>query len=312
MENGALVVGTGAHAGAAGARAVDAARPASKECSEEIGRLSPGDFDALVLERVAARERQAASRASVIRVQASQRAADVRAWPMGRACPLGRLREAWVVHRHGLARVAESGAAAAGPPRAEIGRLVRHAIALYEAHAEHRPPGWPTTGPAALCALATQGHANWLAGDVARLQTLARAMRATALVHDADRLAGARTRAMRRAAPREGRIAFRTLRPRLETAEQRRERVRDAVLLAGGDPAAWPNAGLALDHIPTLRAARPGDPQLVERDGYAELDGVGARSARYRAELTCGHWQLPPHWTTPHDPPPSPKEASTA
>jgi hypothetical protein len=311
MKHGAFVAGTGAHAEVASARAAVAARPAPNESSEEIGRLPPGDFDALVLRRVAARQRQAAWRTSEIRVQASQRAADVRAWPAGRACPLGRLREAWVVHRYGLARVTDSGAAAAGAKRPAVDRLVRRAIALYEAHAEHRPPGWPTGGAAALCALAAQGHANWLAGDVARLLTLARAMRATALEHDADRLAGARTRAMWRAAPREGRIAFRTLRPRLETAEQRRHRVRDAVLLAGGNPAAWPNAGLALDHIPTLRAARPGNPQLVDRDSYAELDGFGARAARYRAELTCGHWRLPPHWTTPPDPSLNPKEAST-
>ncbi len=162
-----------------------------------------------------------------------------------------------------------------------------------------------------MCTLATQGRADWLAGDVARLLTLASAMRATALEHDADRLALARLRAARRAAPPEGRIAFRVTRPRLETAEQRRARVRDVVLLAGGNPAGWPNAELALDHIPALRAARASDPQLVDRDGYAELDGVGARAARFRAELTRGHWRLPPHWTTTPNPPPSPKEAST-
>ncbi len=215
------------------------------------------------------------------------------------------------MHRYGLARVAESGAAAAGPKRPALDRLIRRAIALYEAHADHRPPGWPTSGAGALCALAAQGRADWLAGDVARLLILARAVRAAALEHDADRLARTRTRAMRRAAPREGRIAFRTLRPRVETAGQRRHRVRDAVLLTGGNPAAWPNAELALDHIPALRAARVSEPQLVDGDCYAELDGVGARGARYRAELTRGHWQLPPHWTTTPDPPPGPKEACT-
>jgi hypothetical protein len=303
MKNGALIERTGADA--AGARATVAARPALKERSEETGRVPPGDFDALVLRRVAARERKAAWRASAIRAQASQRAADVTAWPAGRACPLGRLREAWVVHRYGLARVAESGAATAGPTRPPVGQLARRAIALYEAHAEQRPPGWPTNGPAALCALATQRRADWLAGDVARLLTLASAMRATALEHDADRLARARSRAASRRTPPEGRIAFRTLRPRLETAEQRRQRVRDAVLLTGGNPAAWPNAELALDHIPTLRAARVSDPQLVDRDSCAELDGVGARAARYRAQLTHGHWQLPPDWTTTPTPPPA-------
>jgi hypothetical protein len=177
MENEALVERTGAHADAAAARATVAARPAAKGCSEEIGRLPPGDFDALVLRRVAARERQAAWRASVIRSQASRRAAEVRAWSAGRPCPLGRLREAWVVHRYGLARVAESGAAAAGPTRPALSQLVRRGIALYETHAECRPPAWPTSGAAALCALAAQRRADRLAGDVARLLMLAKAMR---------------------------------------------------------------------------------------------------------------------------------------
>ncbi len=215
------------------------------------------------------------------------------------------------MHRYGLARVAESGAAAAGPNRPALHRLVRRAIELYEAHAEHRPPGWPTSGAAALCALAARGRADWLAGDVARLLVLAKAMRATALEHDHARLHRARERAARRKAPPEARIAFRTLPPRLETAEQRRQRVRDAVLLAGGNPAGWPNADLALEHVPALRAAHGCDPQLIDRDRYAELDGVGARAQRYRTELTRGDWQLPPDWTTTAHQHPDPKEATT-
>jgi hypothetical protein len=221
------------------------------------------------------------------------------------------LREAWVVHRYGLARVAQCGAAAAGPKRPAVDLLVGRAIALYEAHAEQRPPGWPTGGAAALCVLAAQGRADWLAGDVARLLMLAKAMRATALEHDADRLGRARSRAAKRQAPPKSPIAFRTLRPRFESAEQRRQRVRDAVLLAGANPAAWPNAELALDHLPALCAARASGPQLIDRDSYAELDGVGARVTRYRAELARGDWQLPPHWTTPPDPTTNPQEATT-
>ena len=87
--------------------------------------------------------------------------------------------------------------------------------------------------------------------------------------------------------------------------------MRDAVLLAGGDPAAWPNAALALDHLPALRAARVSGPQLIDRDSYAELDGVGARATRYRAELARGDWQLPPRQTATPDPPTNPQEALT-
>ena len=215
------------------------------------------------------------------------------------------------MHRYGLARVAESGAAAAGPNRPALGRLVRRAIGLYESHAEHRPRGWPTSGAAALCALAGQGRADWLAGDVARLLALAKAMGATTYEHDAQRLRRARERAAKRKAPPEARIAFRTLPPRLETAEQRRQRVRDAVLLAGGNPAGWPNADLALEHILALRSARADEPRLVDRDRYSELDGVGARAQRYRTELTRGDWQLPPDCTTTADQPPGLKEAPT-
>jgi hypothetical protein len=60
------------------------ARPGQKECSEKIERLSPEDFDALVLRRVTARRQQAAWRVSEIRTQASERAAAVLDWPPGR------------------------------------------------------------------------------------------------------------------------------------------------------------------------------------------------------------------------------------
>ncbi len=66
--------------------------------------------------------------------------------------------------------------------------------------------------------------------------------------------------------------------------------MRDLVLLEGGDPAAWPNAALALAHLPALVA---GSVRLLGPDRFEELDGVGARAARYRAELERGRWRLP-------------------
>ena len=65
--------------------------------------------------------------------------------------------------------------------------------------------------------------------------------------------------------------------------------MRDAVLLAGGNPAAWPNAELARHHLP----GRHPEPALTGRDRFDELDGYGARAARYRAELARGVWALP-------------------
>ncbi len=63
--------------------------------------------------------------------------------------------------------------------------------------------------------------------------------------------------------------------PRVETAEARRCRVRDAVLLGGRDPAAWPNAALALAHLAIapgadeVRLARAGSVRGARRDRRA-------------------------------------------
>jgi hypothetical protein len=73
---------------------------------------------------------------------------------------------------------------------------------------------------------------------------------------------------------------------RIETSEARRQRVRDAVL--GGDPASWPNAELALHHLPITPNADD-----VGEDRCEELDGIGARVTRYRRELERGLWRLP-------------------
>src|SRR4051812_1661151 len=156
--------------------------------------------------------------------QVAVRADEVVAWPAGRVCPLGRLREAWVVARYGPAMAARSGAAAAGPMRPGLPALVGRAIALYEAHAERRPDGWPAGGAAALCVLGEQGRAQRFAGDIARLLGLAKGMRAAARLHDETRLRAAQARAeTRRTPPPAGfRLAFRTGRVRVETAEQRR------------------------------------------------------------------------------------------
>ena len=63
--------------------------------------------------------------------QVAARVAEVLAWPSGRRCPLGRLREAWVAQRYGLAIVVESGTAAAGvvaPGLRRVGRARDRAL----------------------------------------------------------------------------------------------------------------------------------------------------------------------------------------
>ncbi len=228
---------------------------APKAGNEGIGLDSLKDFDALVARRLAAREQRYQRRNTVIGAQASARSAEVLTWSPGHACPLGRLREAWVENRYWLAMVCESGTALAGPATAAVRELVARAIALYETHAEQRPAGWPASGAGALCVLARQQRAERFAGDVARLLGLAKGMRALAREHDPQRVKRARLRVQRRQSASAQRFQFRLLAARRESAEGRRRRVRDAVLLAGADPAAWPNAELALRFVPELRDA---------------------------------------------------------
>jgi hypothetical protein len=290
----AFAAGTGAHAPAASARAPAAAPPAPKECSDKIGRLPPGEFDVAVVRRVAERERRFSESVALRREHVVRRSQEVIDWPRGRACPLGRLMEAWLTHRHGAEAAATHGTRAAGSSSGALARRTARAVTLYEHYAHQRPPGWPATGPAALCALADQRRAAVLAGDVARLLALAKAMRAAALLSDQQRVPRAADRARRRRETPAGlpRFAFRILPARWESAEQRRVRVRDELLLAGTDPAAWPNAALALG-APELADRGAAQPELTGADRYAELDGVGARAARYRAEVAHGRWAPP-------------------
>jgi hypothetical protein len=293
MEPATAAAGTGARERAAGAPAVQFAPPPPAG-TEDAGPMAPEVFDALVARRVAAREQALAARAVLLAPQAAARIREVTAWPVDRVCPLGRLREAWVAHRYGLAMVVEAGSAPAGFVRRGLAPLVGRAIRLYEAHADRRPPGWPASGAAALCAMASLEGAERFAGDVARLLVLAKGMRALALMDDSTRLARARARAESRSSPWPFAAAPSTRR-RVETAELRRCRVRDAVLLMGRDPAVWPNAALALEHLPIA-----GDDQfrLLDEDQCEELDGTGARAARYRSELDRGRWRLHEDWAS--------------
>lgn len=130
---------------------------------------------------------------------------------MGCPRPHGRLREAWVVYRHGATTAGDTGSGWAGTRRPGQERLAARAIALYEAFADQRPPFWPASGAVALTVLAAQQRAASLAGDVARLLILGKDMRAAALERDSERLAAMRRRAEHRNAPRPpGRFEFRT------------------------------------------------------------------------------------------------------
>ena len=71
------------------------------------------------------------------------------------------------------------------------------------------------------------------------------------------------------------------------------------MLLAGGDPGGVAERrARARATLPALRD-RAAAPQLVGRDRCEELDGIGARADRYRAELARGRWQLHAGWPRP-------------
>ena len=237
------------------------------------------------------------------RAHAARRVAETLAWPAGRSCSTARLREAWAAYRYGLDAVVQGGSVAAGPRNPAVERRLRHAIALYEQAVAARPPGWPESGPAALVALASQGRAVSFAGDVGRLLILAKQMRAARGESDPERVRRAQAAAERRAIESCGPLLYRRAGgPRLVSPEHRRQQVRDRVLLGGGDPASWPNASLAAEHlgIPS--------PPLTVPDPFDELDGRGARAQRYRAELAAGRFALRSDWTALTFP--TPKEAS--
>jgi len=178
--------------------------------------------------------------------QAAAAARRVWRWPIRRSVPLGLLAEAWALARHGEERVAESwGRVGAGPQGRATDRQAAAAIALYEAFAEQRPPGWPAGGPAALLVLAGRGRATTLRGDLATLLILAKGMRAVALYTNLERVARARRRALKRAMPKQVRFAFRRPADRAgfsEPAELRRMRIRDEALLAGAHPGSTPTS----------------------------------------------------------------------
>jgi hypothetical protein len=294
---------TGAHA--RGYAAVGVRQTSPTDCTEREGCVASAMVrDHLIKERVAARATTSSWCRRTAAGQALQRARELLTAAPGRIWPPGRLREAWVVYRYGTAirddwltpdsgpeRVGDHGASDAGTRGHGQQHRATTAIALYEQHADHRPPGWPRAGAAALCVLAALRRADTLEGDIARLLVLAKDMRACTLVDDAERRARITRRASARARATPGRLAFRCSRPaRWETIELRRRKLRDELLLAGKDPSTW-TINAAIEH----RADSNLPTQLVGADVVdQELDGARSRQLRYADELRIGRWDLPP------------------
>jgi hypothetical protein len=116
-----------------------------------------------IQQRVASRAAASSWRRRHSALQALQRACELVGAVPGRVWPLGRLREAWVVYRYGTQIrddwiIPDSGPErvgdhAAGDALSRAAALRCHGDRAYEQHADHRPPGWPRAGAAALCAL---------------------------------------------------------------------------------------------------------------------------------------------------------------
>jgi len=190
--------------------------PNAPDSPGEAPRGIPWDPDALIA-RVKARVRERAPVIEAIARQANTRAIEVAGWSLDRGWPRWRLREAWVVARHGATAAADSGPAGAGPLDDELYVRLRRAIARYERNAAGRPDGYPTGGLAALLHLGTLAAAGQLADPprllgyaIGRLDQLSKRMRAHATANSARRQEAAAARAgRRRAEPESDRFRFR-------------------------------------------------------------------------------------------------------
>jgi hypothetical protein len=159
------------------------------------------DVQALVA-RIRKRQELRAPVLADIARQAQHRALEVAGWSLERQWPAGRLREAWVVARHGAGAAAETGSSGAGPLAEEDRARLRRAVARYEANAGARPHGFPAGGVAALLHLggmaAAEGGPRTVAYAIGALDQLSRRMRAHATADSPERLQAAERRARKR------------------------------------------------------------------------------------------------------------------
>jgi len=261
----------------------------------------PGDWREQIVERVAARRALVELRER----QATQRAFELASWTLDRHWPVGRLREAWVVARHGAGEAALHGGRAAGPVVRETpppqmvrrpGRddylTLRRAVARYERNRAAKPDGFPAGGLAALLHLGVlardaqdQSGPMYLAYAIGALDQLSRRMRALATADSAGRKARQAARATQRrsASATSGPLAFRrggwpawvVLDSDGLPQVRVNERFEDALVTREPGP---PSSKIARE---VLRDA------LLVRHGSLppELDGRALMAARERGEL---------------------------
>ena len=168
------------------------------------GTQGPAAWDHEALERrVAARLAARQPVWELIAAQSACRADEVCGWTLERGWPVSRLREAWVVWRHGSMCAGELGAAPAGHLEPDDPQRLRRALARYERHGAARPTGFPAGGLAVLAAIAAiaaerAARPQTLHFAIGLLDQLSRRMRAADTADDARRRQRAVTRARRR------------------------------------------------------------------------------------------------------------------
>ena len=237
--------------------------------------------------------------------EAARRAIEVAHWAIDRHWPVGRLKEAWVVARHGAGEAALRGGRAAGPLARERagdgwerrGRrddylALRRAVARYERNHAAAPDGFPAGGLAALLHIGVLARESgerdgpmYLAYAIGALDQLSRRMRALNTADSAQRNARKVARAKARHATPNGNwpLAFRAggwpswvvLDAHGVPEVRLNDRFEDALVTRLHGP---PSPGIERE---VLRDA------LLVRNGSLppELDGPAAMVLRARGEL---------------------------
>jgi len=261
-------------------------------------------------------------------VQLQARAQRVLGCAVGETPTWAQLRDAWAVLRYGLDAVLDDEACdplrARGAYAPRTRRMLFAAIALYDRHVDERPEGWPASGAAALTVIAADHRPGDLAGDVVRLDQLARRMAARARYNDAERLRAAQRRAQARlsvtgpspdlaamldaATPRTiDALMARWLDRRRAGGrvdpEQLRRELRDHLLAAGEHPGHGPAARAFVDeqeeriyrHRYAHERAGTWEADQPERSPYPP-DGMTRLQWTYNTEIADGIWRLPRTW----------------
>ena len=258
------------------------ARTSRERQAAELWRMTPAELSA----HVAALEAARRPLVELVAGHAARRADELDASATDRGWPAWRVKEAWVVWRHGADVAGELGPGHAGPLEPDDLTLLAGAVSCYETHAARRTPGWPAGGYAALQEIARRARARdarplILHWAIVELHELSLRMQAISRADDPDRLAAMVARARRRRASRP---------PRRAAVPHQPVRWPAWVALDERGAPILTDDGLQLVDVPGAPLARPHrgeeDYREVLRDAYlvaglwppAEADGVATRA----------------------------------